>query len=110
MSDERSGINGLITFLSGAVIGAGIALLFAPQSGRETRKKIKQNFVKIGEEAKEGYERISEETHDALEAVKKASEKAVFQVKSMIEGAKEGFKKEMPGDDHAAEKKKGAKA
>jgi gas vesicle protein len=33
--------NLLIAFLSGSLIGAGIALLLAPYSGRETREKIK---------------------------------------------------------------------
>ena len=30
----------LLSFLLGGVVGAGLALLFAPQSGRETRQKI----------------------------------------------------------------------
>ncbi len=32
----------LFSLLAGAVVGAGLALLFAPQSGKETRAKIKQ--------------------------------------------------------------------
>lgn len=30
----------LISFLIGGIVGAGIALLLAPQSGRKTRKQI----------------------------------------------------------------------
>ncbi|RPI36682.1 MAG: YtxH domain-containing protein [Nitrospiraceae bacterium] len=30
----------LISFLIGGIIGAGVALLLAPQSGRKTRKQI----------------------------------------------------------------------
>ena len=30
----------LISFLMGGIIGAGVALLLAPQSGRKTRKQI----------------------------------------------------------------------
>ena len=30
----------LVSFLMGGIVGAGLALLFAPQSGDETRKKI----------------------------------------------------------------------
>ena len=37
--EERGG--GLGSFLLGAVVGAGIALLIAPQSGEETRRDIK---------------------------------------------------------------------
>ncbi len=32
----------LFPFIAGAAIGAGLALLFAPQSGKETRAKIRQ--------------------------------------------------------------------
>jgi gas vesicle protein len=48
MSDERHSIFGtIVTFLTGAAIGAGLALLFAPQSGEETRKKIKDMGEKV---------------------------------------------------------------
>lgn len=43
MSDERccSGSGGiLLAFLAGGMIGAGLALLYAPVSGREAREKI----------------------------------------------------------------------
>ena len=31
-------------FLGGLIVGAGAAILFAPESGAETRKKIKNTF------------------------------------------------------------------
>ena len=34
--------NGFVWFVAGAAIGATIALLYAPQSGRETRRIIKK--------------------------------------------------------------------
>lgn len=51
-------------FLGGAIIGAAAAILFAPSSGDETRKKIKDTFekeydnikTKIKKEAKEAAE------------------------------------------------------
>jgi gas vesicle protein len=63
------------SFLSGAVIGAGLALLFAPQAGKETRKQIRDFSEKFTDEVKEG--------------VEKAGEKA----KAFVEGAKDTFKK-----------------
>lgn len=41
MGEEKTGLKMFVRFLAGAVIGAGLALLFAPQSGKKTRKKIK---------------------------------------------------------------------
>lgn len=34
----------LFTFLGGVLVGAAVAILFAPESGEETRKKIKDTF------------------------------------------------------------------
>ncbi|HIZ87161.1 MAG TPA: YtxH domain-containing protein [Candidatus Coprenecus pullistercoris] len=36
----------LFTFLGGVLVGAAVAILFAPDSGEETRKKIKNTFDK----------------------------------------------------------------
>ncbi len=38
--DESSRAAVLISFLVGGIVGAGMALLFAPQSGKKTRGKI----------------------------------------------------------------------
>ena len=41
MSDERGCAGGcFVAFLVGGIIGAGLALLYAPVSGREAREKI----------------------------------------------------------------------
>jgi gas vesicle protein len=37
-----SGGSAFGTFLFGAVLGAGVALLFAPMSGKETRRRLAQ--------------------------------------------------------------------
>lgn len=39
-SDENNSGVVLISFLIGSIVGAGLALLLAPQSGRKTRKQI----------------------------------------------------------------------
>jgi gas vesicle protein len=72
---ENTGSKMFFSFLSGAAIGAGLALLFAPQSGKETRKQIKDFSEKVGGEVKEGVE------------------KAGVQAKTFIEGAKDTFAK-----------------
>jgi len=38
----------IFTFLAGAAAGAAIALLFAPDSGANTRKKIRRHLKKHG--------------------------------------------------------------
>ena len=65
MSEERSGSNEIfLAFLVGGLIGAGLALLYAPAKGSDTRKKI-------GEMAQD---------------MKKKSEKWTYEMKQKVEG------------------------
>jgi gas vesicle protein len=72
MSDERNsfmdamGVLGTVLF--GALIGAGVALLFAPKSGAELREDLKTSAERMGEE-------ISDATHKASESVRAQVEK-----------------------------------
>ncbi len=51
MPDEVVNRNTAAALLAGALLGAGIALLFAPQSGRKTRRDIRQFAEKAGNKA-----------------------------------------------------------
>ena len=57
--------NGLGKFVLGAAIGAGIGLLFAPRSGKETRKILKDKMDDLVKKAKE---LDKEEVKAAIEA------------------------------------------
>jgi gas vesicle protein len=59
MSQQDNG-SSVIWFVAGAAIGASIALLYAPQSGEETRRVI-------GQKAKEGREALAESGRDMME-------------------------------------------
>jgi gas vesicle protein len=45
MAKDDSG-SGIVWFLAGAVTGAAVALLYAPKTGRDTRKYISKNAEK----------------------------------------------------------------
>ncbi len=65
---DNSG-NVLLALLTGAAIGAGIGILYAPDEGKKTRKKIKEKAL----EAKEDFtERL---VHAKDELTKTANEK-----------------------------------
>ncbi|MBN1570370.1 MAG: YtxH domain-containing protein [Acidobacteria bacterium] len=51
MSDEVVNKSTATALLAGALLGAGIALLFAPQSGRQTRRDIRHFTEKLGNKA-----------------------------------------------------------
>ena len=50
---EREGAGGLGSFILGALVGAGLALLFAPKSGEETQAEIKTQAMKLRDVAKD---------------------------------------------------------
>ncbi|MFB6356004.1 MAG: YtxH domain-containing protein [bacterium] len=54
--------SGLKAFLSGAILGAGAAILFAPRSGEETREQIR-NF---GEQASDAVQKGSEDLSEQI--------------------------------------------
>ncbi len=67
MAEDQGGSK-LSWFLAGAAMGAGVALLYAPKSGKETRRYIT-------EKAEEGREAISETGKEVYERGKDIYEK-----------------------------------
>ena len=63
MADEGAG-NKVVWFVAGIAIGATIALLYAPASGEETRRKLarktEQGRAALADSGKEMYERGKE--------------------------------------------------
>ncbi len=51
MADEVVNRNTAVALLAGAFLGAGIALLLAPQSGRKTRHDIRRFAERVGNKA-----------------------------------------------------------
>ncbi len=51
MADEVINKNTAAALIAGTLLGAGVALLFAPQSGRKTRRDIRQFAEKVGNKA-----------------------------------------------------------
>jgi len=73
-----------LAFILGGIIGAGIALLTAPRSGEETRKKIKEFSDELFEKARQTLESGKEFVTDKKSAIKSA-----------LEAAKEAYEKEL---------------
>lgn len=57
------GVGGLLAGITiGAVVGAGIALLFAPQSGEDTRRDLSRKARSMRDEAADRLEDVSART------------------------------------------------
>jgi len=65
---EHEGYRGR-TFLAGlaigALVGAGLALLFAPQSGEETRHTVSRKARRLARDARDRYEEMREKVRRA---------------------------------------------
>lgn len=79
--DESDSSSGIAAFLLGAAIGAGLALVFAPQTGAETRRTIRRNAKKAGEATRRAGEKVS----DALAQAKADLETRIDSAKSSLD-------------------------
>ena len=93
MSKERnSGI--VLGLLAGAAIGSLLGVLFAPEKGSETRKRVRRKAEDLRDEALECYDNVREE---ALEYYEGLSEKARQGVET-IRNEYEKFKQKRDGN------------
>jgi gas vesicle protein len=79
----------LLTFAAGAAAGFILGILTAPASGKETRKKIKDQATKTGEAAKEGYEKLAKEAEKSIRIVKEKTGEGVDAIRDFIEKKRE---------------------
>lgn len=61
-------VNRLVWFLTGAAIGAAVAILYAPQSGKDTRRYITDR-------AQQGKQAVSDTSKDIVDASKEMFER-----------------------------------
>ena len=93
MSEERGFSAGSVAlaFLVGGIVGAGVALLTAPQSGRETREKIKD----LADEAKDKIVSVAEDAKEKMLEAYRHGKDVVGEKKTAITHAIEAGKKAM---------------
>ena len=98
---EQDNGSRFIWFVAGAAIGAAVALLYAPKTGTETRRLIKEKSKEgadaVAETSRDMYERgrelyekgrhLADEAIDLLERGKEIVEKATSTVQEQIKEA-----------------------
>ncbi|MFN0099713.1 MAG: YtxH domain-containing protein [Gemmatimonadaceae bacterium] len=78
--DRRSG-GGIGLFLLGLAVGAGIALLYAPQSGEETRAELRRGARKIRRKVRD----LAEDTSDAAHHLSRSARDTARETREMLE-------------------------
>ncbi len=97
MADQQGGCSGVgisIAFLSGAMIGAVVAILYAPKSGEETRSAIRGYARRTEEEVIEKAKEVRKEISHSVEEGKRFIKDTEATISAALSAAKEAFKKE----------------
>ncbi len=84
----------LLSFLLGGIVGAGLALLLAPQSGEETRKKIRELAGDVKDKATGYVDKAKGKVTSYVDEGKEYYEQKKSLVKSAIDAGKEAYEKE----------------
>lgn len=93
MADDRHD-GSPVAFLFGAVVGAGLALLLAPQTGKETRELLKEKGEEFAKRAKEGLGDSRERADDFVQKGREFVETQSERLISAFEAGKEAMREE----------------
>jgi gas vesicle protein len=98
--EKHSG--GVSNLLLGVVIGAGVALLFAPRSGVETRGAIKRRARKATDTVKGTAQEVTHQVVDTFEHARSRVEEQIESARSAIEAKKQQVSRAMEAGREAA--------
>ena len=93
--ESSSGMGSGLSFLMGAAIGAGVALLVAPKSGRETREKLKAMAGDAKEKTGKYYDDMKGGVSEAAQKAQTYYEAGKESMKSAAEAGAESLKKNL---------------
>jgi gas vesicle protein len=107
MSSHDSDFGSLIVgFFFGALVGGAIALLFAPQSGEETRDQIRQKSIELGEQAQEKAEETRAKAESMLNDARHKFDEATAELQArakelqaQVESMAKDVGEKMPGGE-----------
>ena len=97
---------GALMLMAGGIIGAGLALLFAPQSGNRTRRDIARMSRKVKDQAADAVEEFSETVHEMVDSVSDKAADLLDKGKDMAHSAKKDVLKAIEEGQAKLEKEK----
>ncbi|MEW6417964.1 MAG: YtxH domain-containing protein [Nitrospirota bacterium] len=83
-----------LSFLLGGIVGAGLAMLFAPRSGSETRHRIRELAEDVRDKAKDYVEDVKGKITTSMDKGKEFFEEKKSAITTAIEAGKEAYEKE----------------
>jgi gas vesicle protein len=76
---------GIGTFVIGLAIGAGLALLFAPRTGEETRRDLQRRAKRVGDQAQDFVSEVTGSVSETLHAAKEKVESRIDSTRNAVE-------------------------
>ena len=97
MKREENGFNAssgswLLSFVLGELIGAALALLVAPRSGRQTREQIKDLAEDVKEKAGTYYDKAKDQISTAMQKGADLLEQKKTELGTRVSGVKEAYR------------------
>ncbi len=99
MSDRDEFGAFLVGFVVGGLTGAVVALLFAPQSGEETRALIKDKSIELRDKAQMSAEEAYARAEELAAEARARAEQLASEVKERGKSAIEAVRKPKKGDE-----------
>ncbi len=95
MSENNSNTLGvMLAFVVGGVIGAGLALLYAPSSGEETRRRLRLEAERAQGRGMEGYKTAIDTLEEGVGKAREVIEEMKGEVAAAYQAGKEAYQKE----------------
>jgi gas vesicle protein len=96
MSEERgcSGSAVALGFILGGVLGASLALLFAPESGRRTRERLRDLAADVRDRTVDLSEDLRDKAGEVIERSRETLEEKRSIVTAAVEAGKEAMQRE----------------
>ncbi len=85
----------LLSFLLGSMVGAGLALLVAPQTGTETRRRIRDFAEDVTDKASDYMEHAKTKMSSSIDKGKEVLESKKSAVTAAFEAGKEAYEREV---------------
>ncbi len=85
---KKNTVIGGILLVAGGLVGAGVALLFAPQSGRQTRRDISRYSRKVRRQAEDIVDDFAGNVHGMVESIGERAEDILDRGKDLAHEAK----------------------
>ncbi len=92
MSERNSG-EVLLAFILGAIVGAAAGILYAPRSGKETRRKLQEFGEDVYGKLDEFGEEVAAKTGHAISEAKEKISAQKERVESAIDAGRRAFDK-----------------